>query len=315
MGYASPMLVALGLLALGALLLYAGAETAIRGATAYARALRVPAFVLGALLFGIDLEGLGTAVGASAAGQPLLAVGEIFGTVLVVFSVAFGSALILARRPLESPGHLMVLIPAIPLVAAGMVLTDRYVGRLEGGLLVAIYAAYVGVVVLEGRLARARAAELEGETTKPPTARHLAGLTVGGLLLVAVGAGIAVAGATRFVAGTGLSEGFVGAAVLGVLVSLDEILLEVLPARRGAPELAIGNLLGTLAAFCSGVLGVAALVRPLDVDSAAALAFLGSAVLYTVVATAFLGRGRVGWGVGVFVLAFYAAWLVTAAGV
>ena len=154
------MLVALGLLALGAVLLYAGAEAAVRGATALARALRVPAFVLGALLFGIDLEGLGTAVGASAAGQPLLAVGEIFGTVLVVFSVAFGSALILARRPLESPGHLMVLIPAIPLVAAGMVLTDRYVGRLEGGLLVAIYAAYVGVVVLEGRLARARAAEL-----------------------------------------------------------------------------------------------------------------------------------------------------------
>ncbi len=46
------MLVALGLLALGAVLLYAGAEAAIRGATALARALRVPAFVLGALLFG-----------------------------------------------------------------------------------------------------------------------------------------------------------------------------------------------------------------------------------------------------------------------
>jgi cation:H+ antiporter len=307
------MLAALGLLALGTVLLYAGAEAAIRGATSVARALRVPAFVLGALLFGIDLEGLSTAVGASAAGQPLLAAGEIFGSVLVVFSVAFGGALILAKRPLESPDVRMVLAPAIPLLAAGMVLADRYVGRLEGALLLGIYAGYVAAVVHEGRLARAQAEELEGDTgTRRSSRRDMAG-AIGGLLLLAVGSGLAVAGATRFVANAGLSEGFVGAAVLGVLVSLDEILLEVLPARRGAPDLAIGNLLGTLAAFCSGVLGVTALVRPLYVDSAGALAFLGAAFLYTVVATAFLARGKAGWGVGLFVLAFYAAWLVTVA--
>jgi cation:H+ antiporter len=306
------MLAALGLLALGTVLLYVGAEAAVRGATALARALRVPAFVLGALLFGIDLEGLSTAVGASAAGQPLLAAGEIFGSVLVVFSVAFGAALILAKRPLESPDVRMVLAPAIPLLAAGMVLTDRYVGRLEGALLLGIYAGYVAAVVHEGRLARARAEELEEETDTPRGSPRIAG-PIAGLLLLAVGSGLAVAGATRFVASAGLSEGFVGAAVLGILVSLDEILLEVLPARRGAPDLAIGNLLGTLAAFCSGVLGVTALVRPLDVDSAGALAFLGAAFLYTVVATAFLARGKAGWGVGLFVLAFYAAWLVTVA--
>ena len=305
------MLAAVGLLALGTVLLYAGAEAAIRSASTVARALRVPAFVLGALLFGIDLEGLGAAVGASAAGQPLLAAGEIFGSVLVVFSVAFGAALILAKRPLESPDVRMVLAPAIPLLAAGMVLTDRYVDRLEGALLLGIYAGYVAAVVHEGHLARARAEELDREAAgSHGSLRSMAG-AAGGLLLLAVGSGLAVAGATRFVAGAGLSDGFVGAAVLGVLVSLDEILLEVLPARRGAPDLAIGNLLGTLAAFCSGVLGVAALVHPLDVDSAGALAFLGSAFLYTVVATAFLARGRAGWGVGVFVLAFYAAWLVT----
>lgn len=308
------MLAALGLLALGAVLLYAGAEAAIRGASTLARVLRVPAFVLGALLFGIDLEGLGTAVGASAAGQPLLASGEIFGTVLVVFSVAFGSALILSKRPLEAPDPQMVLAPAIPLVAAALVLADRYVDRLEGALLLGIYAGYIAVVIREGRLARARAAELESDADTTRGSRRVIGTAIGGLLLLAVGSGIAVAGATRFVTTAELSEGFVGAAILGVLVSLDEILLEVIPTRRGSPELAIGNLLGTLAAFCSGVLGVSALVRPLDVDSAGALAFLGAAFLYTVVATTFLARGKAGRGVGAFVLVFYGLWLVIASG-
>ena len=308
------MLAALGLLALGGALLWAGAESAVRGAASAARALRVPAFVLGALLFGIDLEGLGTAVGASAGGEPLLASGEIFGTVLFLFGAAFGSALILSKQPLPAPDPKMVLAPAVPLFAAALTISDRFVGRLEGVLLIGIYAGYVAFVVREGRLARARAEELDREALEgQPSRAMLLALTVGGLALLSLGAGIAVAGGARLAAEAGLSEVFVGAAVLGVLVSLDEVLLEVLPVRRGSPELATGNLLGTLAAFCSGVLGVTAVVRPLDLDSAAALAFLGAALLYAVVATVFLVRGKAGWGLGLFALAFYAVWLVTAA--
>jgi cation:H+ antiporter len=308
------MLAALGLLALGGALLYAGAESAVRGAASLARAAGVPAFVLGALLFGIDLEGLGTAVGASAGGEPALAAGEIFGTVMFLFGAAFASALILARRPLPTPDPQMVLAPAIPVLAAAMVIADRFVGRLEAGLLLGIYAGYVALVVREGRLARARGEELEREAgERTPSRLVLTAMVAGGLILLAAGSGLAVSGATRFASEARLSDGFVGAAILGILVSLDEVLLSVLPARRGAPELATGNLLGTLAAFCSGVLGVAALVRPLDIDSAAALAFLGSAFLYALVATAFLARRRAGWGVGLFALAFYATWLLIAA--
>ncbi len=308
------MLAALGLLALGGALLWAGAESAVRGAASAARSLRVPAFVLGALLFGVDLEGLGTAVGASAGGEPLLASGEIFGTVLFLFGFAFASALILSKKPLPAPDPQMVLAPAIPLFAAALMISDRFVGRLEAVLLVGIYAGYVAFVVREGRLARAHAEELQREAGETRHSRTmLLTMTLGGLALLSVGAGVAVAGGARLAAEAGLSEGFVGAAVLGVLVSIDEVLLEVLPVRRGSPELATGNLLGTLAAFCSGVLGVTALVRPLEVDSAAALAFLGAAVLYTVTATVFLARERAGWGVGLFSLAFYALWLVTAA--
>jgi cation:H+ antiporter len=307
------MLLALGLLAGGALLLYVGAEAAVRGAAGFARAVGIPAFVLGALLFGIDPEGLGTAMVASGRGQPSIAAGEIFGTILFLYSAAFGAALLVSRKPVESPTALMVLAPAGHLVIAALVISDRLVSRLEAGLLLVVYAAYVALVVEEGRMLRARAEEIQEEAREAPRSRWLlAGFAVGGLGLVYAGATVLVEGGTRFLAATGLAAGFVGAAVLGVLVSLDEVLLEVLPIRRGTPDLATGNLFGTMAAFCSGVLGIAALVRPMELDSASLLAFLGAAGLYAIVATVFLARGRAWKGLGLVVVGVYAVWLVSA---
>jgi cation:H+ antiporter len=306
------MLVAVGLLAIGAVVLYAGAELAVRGAAGLARATGLPAFALGALLFGIDLEGLGAAVVAAARGQTAIAAGEIFGTVLFLFSAAFGVALLLARRPVPSPQPAMVLAPAAPLVAAAAALFDRFVGRLEGLLLVALYAAYVGAVIrLGSRYAQERGEEITREEA-PRSPILVAALAAAGLALLVAGAWVLLSGGARLVAETDLLAGFVGAAVLGILVSLDEVLLEVLPIRRGSPDLATGNLFGTLAAFCSGVLGIAALVRPLDVDSGGAAAFLGAAFLYAVVGTVFLLRGRAGRVVGAVVLVCYAGWLVAA---
>lgn len=305
-----------GLLVLGAGLLYLGAEAAIRGATGFARAAGVPAFALGALLFGVDVESFGTALIAAGRGQTSIAAGEIFGTVLFLFSAAFGIALLLARKPVESPDPAMVLAPALALVVTAVALYDRLVGRFEGVALVALYAGYVWLVVRHGRLARVRAEEVEREAAEAPRSRaRLIAMALVGLALLYLGATLLLNGAGRVLEGTMLQAGFVGAAIVGVLASLDEVLLEVIPIRRGTPELATGNLFGTLAAFCSGVLGLAALIRPLALDSAAALAFLGAAALYAVVATAFLWRGRAGRGVGITVLVMYVVWLVGTAAI
>jgi cation:H+ antiporter len=305
----APMALTLAFLAAGTLLLYLGAEAAVRGAAGLSRALRIPAFALGALLFGVDVEGLGAAVVAAGRGQTEIAAGESFGTILFLFSLALGAALLVARRPVPSPPPAMVALPALPVIACAIAISDRFVARWEGVLLVVIYGAYAVLVILGG----ADRPETDGEEERgSPGARPtpmLALLTGAGLGLVYLGATVLVAGGSRLVDLTTLSAGFVGAAVVGVLVSLDEVLLEVLPIRRGEPELATGNLFGTLAAFTTVVPGVAALVRPLVLDGAAAAAYIAVALLYFVVATAFLSRGRAGRLLGGVVLVLYAAWL------
>jgi cation:H+ antiporter len=302
------MALTLALLGAGALVLYLGAEAAVRGAAGLSRALRIPAFALGALLFGVDLEGLGAALVAAGAGQTEIAAGESFGTILFLFSLALGAALLLSRRPIPSPSPAMVALPALPVIACAAALTDRFVSRWEGALLVVIYVTYVVMVVM-------RRDAPEREPDEAPATRSglaLGMLTVGGLVLVSVGATLLVTGAGRLVDLTALSAGFVGAAVVGILVSLDEVFLEVLPIRQGQPELATGNLFGTLAAFTTGVPGLASLVRPLILDGVAAATYLAAVLLYFVVGTAFLVRGRAGRLLGATVLLLYALWLALA---
>jgi cation:H+ antiporter len=302
------MLVAISLLVAGAAVLTVGAEAAIRGAGRLAKARRISPFLLGAVLFGVDVDSVGAALIAAGRGQTALAAGEAFGTVVFLFSAAFGVALLLAPRPIESPSIQMVLLPAVTLLAGAAALADRVVSRPEGGALIGAYGIYLGIVIVDGRGAQARAEEIVREAEEGPRVPPLV-LLVGGLALVYAGASVLVNGGVRLLSMSGLAAGFVGAAIIGALASLDEVFLEVLPVRRGIPELATGNLLGTVAAFSTGVLGLAALVRPLEVDGAGATAFLAAAALYTVVATTFLARGRAGKVVGVAVLALYALWL------
>jgi cation:H+ antiporter len=306
------VVLALFLLIAGAAILTVGAEAAIRAAGKLAMSRGISAFTLGALLFGIDIESLGAALIASGRNQPAIAAGEAFGTIVFLFGVGFGIALLVARGPVRSPSQPMVLWPAAGLVLCALALWDERLTRYDGFVLVLAYILYIGAVLREGHAARAVGEHIEHEASEarrvPPVA-----LLIGGLVLVYVGANVLVGGGIRILDRTDLTAGFVGAAIIGALASADEVLLEVLPVRRGMTELATGNLFGTVAAFSTAVIGLAALIRPVDLDSSAESAFLAAAVMYTVVATAFLVRGKAGKVVGVTLVLLYGTWVVLAA--
>jgi cation:H+ antiporter len=305
------LILAIALLVVGAAVLAVGAESAIRGAGSVAQRHGLSPFTLGALLFGIDIESLGAALIAAGRGQTSIAAGEALGAIVFLIAVAFGSALLVAREPVPSPSRAMVLLPALALVVGSAALANEKITRLEGLALVLAYAAYVAIVIQEPMAAVARGKEIQREAAEtrafPPVL-----LALFGLGLVYLGATILVEGGVRLLSRTGLAQGFVGAAIIGGLASLDEVFLEVLPLRRGMFELATGNLFGSIAAFSTGILGLAALVRPLTVDSTVSSAFLAASVLYTVVAVAFLSRGRAGKLTGVAVLLVYGLWLALA---
>jgi cation:H+ antiporter len=130
----------------------------------------------------------------------------------------------------------------------------------------------------------------------------------GGRLLV--GAYIMVRGVHMLRSAGRLSETFLGMAVIGLGESLEETARMVVPARRGHPELAWGNVVRTVVILLALNLGLVALIQPLTADPLVLrlhAPYLAGCVL--IVALAIAWARRLGRPMGVLLLALYAVYL------
>ena len=91
---------------------------------------------------------------------------------------------------------------------------------------------------------------------------------VGGLVLLIWGADRLVHGASGGARRLGVAPLLIGLTVVAFATSAPEVLVSVVAALRGNPDLAIGNAIGSNIVNIGLVLGVTALVRPIELRSA-----------------------------------------------
>jgi cation:H+ antiporter len=188
-------------------------------------------------------------------------------------------------------------------------------------------ASLVGYIVLAYRLERTPAAlppsalpsaalpsasphgEIPVRTPRVALARSLA-LAAVGLGLVVFGAGWLVDSAITIAESLGVSDTLIGLTLVAVGTSLPELTVTVMAALRGQGDMAFGNIVGSNIYNVFGILGITALVAPVQVP-AEIVAFDGWVML---AATAALILVTVtGWRInraeGGLLLGGYAAYL------
>jgi cation:H+ antiporter len=308
------------LLALSAALLVAGAELFVENAAAAARRLGVTVLAVGLLLAGAEPEELLTAVIAALDGHPSLAVGDAIGANITMLTAALGLAALAAPLPFGQRVQSYAALSAAAGLLALAALADGRVSRVEGALLLAGYAALVGLVwwrerrpPMLGELAEAAAGEeggggdAQGDGRPPVTGLLLALAGVGIMLL---GGSAAVAGATRVVAALGQSDTAIGLTLLALATTAELFALVWASARRRASEVAVAGVVGSAAYNATATLGAAALAHPLAVTGMTVPAAAAAALPLAVVALAWPHR-RLGRPAGALLCAGYAAFLLT----
>ncbi len=270
-------LVLVGALALVTL----GAEALVRGASALALRARLSPLVVGLTVvgFGTSSPELAASMTATLGGATDVSVGNVVGSNLFNLGAILGlTALIqpirLRLAAVRRDWALALVASAAPLLAlaAGGVLL-----RSTGALLVAALFGYVGWTVHASRVATR--AERDTAATELEQALHLAPDGAGrgqsltsALALVALGLAGLVFGSRWFVLAAielsraaGLSELVIGLTVVAAGTSLPELVTSLVAARRGSPDIAVGNVLGSNLFNSLGILGAAALLAPQDV--------------------------------------------------
>lgn len=309
------MLGAVALLLVGTAALAFGGAAGNRALRAAANG-RSPLPRNGAALLGVRPELFVVVAVAAWVDQPSIAAGAALGWSVFVGCVGFGAGALVARRPVPSPSRLLTLLPGGALVLGAFALSDQVLTRLEGVVLLSGFLLFVAILVQDATVA--------GEPARPPpdgvsrgvpgrVSRTTATMAALALALLAVGAIALVRGARGVSDHSGLSPGFVGAAIAGALAAGDAVLFQVSTISGGRGELAAGELLVGLTASSIGALGLAAVVRPLLVDSAAASAYPAATLVFTIVATSLLTTGRAGRVAAICLFGLYAGWLAFAA--
>jgi len=128
--------------------------------------------------------------------------------------------------------------------------------------------------------------------------------------VMVVGAELLVHGVRALLGAMMLTETFLGMVVVGMGESFEETARMVTPARRGHPELAWGNVVGTLIVLLTFNLGVIALVRPIAADPLVlrlhAPYLIGCTI---VVAVALLWARALGRAMGTLLMALFLLYL------
>jgi len=257
------LLLPLLLIAAGAVLLTVGAEAFAEHVTGAADRLGVSVLALGVLLAGAEPEEAVTAMLAASQGHPALAAGDAIGANLVILTLTVGLAALLTRLPV-SPAALEYAVAAAVLGAvAWLFLRTGVLGRIEGLVLVLLYAG--GVAWVWRRESRPPLIGELAELEEPAEARTrwAVPLLLLGLLGMVLGGALAVRGAEGLVDVWRVGESAIGLTVLSLATSAEMVALVWAGRRRGLTSLVVAGAVGAVAYNATVTLGLAALVSPL----------------------------------------------------
>jgi cation:H+ antiporter len=321
----------------GAVLLIYSAEKLIVYLVGAASGLHVSVFLLAIIFTGIEFDDVAFGVALNIEDLGEVALGTVLGTAIAMTGIVLALAAIVTPTRVNIPRSYIALFAASPLVMIPFILVGPLTA-VHGVVLVLLFVAFIGYVAareLRSTTPVFRNAEIlemievgggtrgvagtGRPTDKPPCVvtvpftkeRPLPGWAGIGLAVVAL-IGL-VAGAAIMSLGTeGILEDYAieatlfGATIATIVLTIEDVFLTVEPTRRGAPEIGVGNVIGSVVFGVTAKLGIILLTGgSIAVGDEVLFWHLPVLVVMTALAACFLHTGRLCRWHGFVLLALY----------
>ncbi len=296
------------LLVAGFALLVKGADVFVEGASGIAKMFGIPELVIGLTIVAMGTSAPEAAVSIAGAlkGSADISIGNVVGSNIMNVLVILGLASVIIpiavqKSTVKFEMPFMIAISVLFIILG----LDGVVSLTDGLILWACFIAYLAYLFI---MAKKNPEDVE-ESKKIPLWQALL-FTVLGAVMIVIGSDFAVDSATEIARFFGMSERFIGLTIVALGTSLPEMFTSVTAARKGNADIAIGNIVGSNIFNYLFVIGISALIIPINfasnfiIDGIIAVA---AAVLLWICCFKDQKLGRMG---GVIMLCSYVAYFI-----
>ncbi len=261
----------------GLLILIVSGEFLVRGAVGIAKKFQISTLVIGmtVISFGTSAPELIVSVNAAIGGHPEIAIGNVIGSNIANIALVLGITVLIlpliVDRNTKRIDYPMMLLAALLFAVFAL---NGSIDFLEGIILFIILVLFTYFLIRNSRKATkllnstgATKADEELGKTSQNMVVSLTYLAVG-LIGLYFGAGWLVDGASSIALHFGMEERVIGVTVVALGTSAPELITSVVAAYRKEADISIGNLIGSNIFNIMAVIGIAAMIQPIEVSEA-----------------------------------------------
>lgn len=303
------------LLTIGMALLIKGADWFVDGASAIAKAMKIPTLVIGLTLVSIGTSAPEFAVSltSSIQGKIELSFGNIIGSNIFNTFVVIGvSAMII---PLVVSKHMqkydLPILTGIYILLAlfAFVISPQTILLWESIIIFVLTFIYTAFLIIRSKK-DPQQEEVVIENKRKWWVNVL--MIILGLAGIIFGGRLVVNNASLLAQKVGMSEGLVGLTIVAIGTSLPELVTSIVAAKKGENDIAVGNAIGSCIFNVILILGLCSIIEPYKVNLIFTGDIIDVIVMIASVAIIFLfslkSKKIVRWQ-GVLMVIIYAAYL------
>jgi len=259
------LLIPIILLIIGFVLLTKGADYFIDNAAVFAEVKGIPPHVVGVTIvaFGTSLPELLVSIISSLQGYNDLALGNIVGSNISNIGLVLGTSCFIffyilntTIKP-ENDANNDSYVMLLAVILLYYFSLDKSISMSEGIVFFSLYLFYMYWLYV-------RSVNSERDPIEQDNVSYV--FLVGGLVALLFGAQLTVSSAVDIATHFEISEVVIGLSIVAIGTSLPELAGTVSAAKKGHKEIAVGNIIGSNIANIFMVMGILAIIRPIDVD-------------------------------------------------
>jgi cation:H+ antiporter len=259
----------------GFVILVKGADFLVEGASSIGKRFKISDIVIGLTIvsFGTSLPELIVNLFASFSGSSELALGNIFGSCVANILLILGASAVIYPLPItrntyfsEIPFSLVAtllvgFLANATLFSIGVTSNELLISRYDGVVLLFFFSLFLGYVWIVSKQKKT-GYEIE-VVIEEPMPRSIILIVVGMVGLYFGGVWV-VDGAIQVAKDFGLSESLIGLTIVAIGTSLPELVTSIIAALKKNADIAVGNAIGSNIFNLLWILGISALIKPLE---------------------------------------------------